>query len=396
MEDNQFERRMKLLEKSYDRVPSYFNIDEVLEKIEEESTSRMEKSIVRSTKWQKVSVSLISVASILLVAMISASFREESNNQGVEELEFVEIPASHGKSTLLMPSNHDLPKSEVIHLPNSVLQQKVHEYFKLIGTSKNLQLLNQASAIEIVFLMHYMNELKNPDLIYYLYRPTDNFPNESEFITSWQPQEVIPKEATAIQYSEELTTEQEGKYYTTVEILRDHQVIKVIPLIRNNEGIWQFDYDIKEMPFDYYREYLLPINDEAKGNILNLYDAFKKQHDYSVIQNEPAIYVAGIYLEAFKKGDVETQYELLVKGEDFFVPSRDEFLSYPKGNALDWEEQFTAFEFFQTEDSQSNGEFNGIVWFYLNDSLINGDESRKGFQMRKTRDGWRVHFMPFQ
>ena len=115
-----------------------------------------------------------------------------------------------------------------------------------------------------------------------------------------------------------------------------------------------------------------------------------------MLKEESALTVAGIYLEAWTQGDLETQYELLVKGENFITPTREEFLSYPTDGGLEWKKQFNSFELNQTEATDVNGEFNGVAWFGLQDEFVTEDESKKGFQMRKTLDGWRVHFMPFQ
>ena len=41
MEDNQFEKRMDVLKKSYERIPSSFDYDKILRKIEEDSTKRI-------------------------------------------------------------------------------------------------------------------------------------------------------------------------------------------------------------------------------------------------------------------------------------------------------------------------------------------------------------------
>ena len=42
MEDKQFEEKMRLLKKTYERVPSKFNAEDVLSKIEEEGKQQKE------------------------------------------------------------------------------------------------------------------------------------------------------------------------------------------------------------------------------------------------------------------------------------------------------------------------------------------------------------------
>lgn len=88
MDDKQFEQQMNLLKKSYNRVPSKFKADEVLSKIEAEGQQQHNGSIVNSSKtskWQKVSVWAVSLASVFLIGILSASFLNDGKEQGSEQ-----------------------------------------------------------------------------------------------------------------------------------------------------------------------------------------------------------------------------------------------------------------------------------------------------------------------
>jgi hypothetical protein len=90
MDDKQFEQQMKLLKKSYERVPSKFNSEEVLKKIEEEGKQQQNMLVVeprKTSKWQKISVWPVSLASVFLIGILSASFLNDGNGQGSEEPE---------------------------------------------------------------------------------------------------------------------------------------------------------------------------------------------------------------------------------------------------------------------------------------------------------------------
>jgi hypothetical protein len=85
MDDKQFEQQMNLLKKSYNRVPSKFKADEVLSKIECEVQQQQHGSNVNSTKtskWHKVSVWAVSLASVFLIGILSASYINDGKEQG--------------------------------------------------------------------------------------------------------------------------------------------------------------------------------------------------------------------------------------------------------------------------------------------------------------------------
>ena len=84
MDDKQFDQQMKLLNKSYNRVPSKFNADDVLNKIDDENQTLQEVPAVqsaKSSKWQKISVWAVSLASVFLIGILSASFFNEHEEQ---------------------------------------------------------------------------------------------------------------------------------------------------------------------------------------------------------------------------------------------------------------------------------------------------------------------------
>lgn len=83
MEDNQFKKRMGVLKKSYERIPSSFDSDETLRKIDEGSTKRI------NSKNNRIIVWTISIASIFLIGFLTATFLLSENREQAakEELE---------------------------------------------------------------------------------------------------------------------------------------------------------------------------------------------------------------------------------------------------------------------------------------------------------------------
>ena len=76
-------------------------------------------------------------------------------------------------------------------------------------------------------------------------------------------------------------------------------------------------------------------------------------------------------------------------------PTREEFLDeyVHSENVMDWKTQFDSVEY-MIGDLQA--EHNQVIFFNLKTEHQTNDEYQKGFNLRKTVEGWRVHFMPMQ
>lgn len=77
MDDKQFDKRLELLKKSYDRLESQLNTEDVFSQIEAEEKKNTPQPIPspkQPSKWQKPAVWAASVASVLLVGMLVAPY----------------------------------------------------------------------------------------------------------------------------------------------------------------------------------------------------------------------------------------------------------------------------------------------------------------------------------
>ncbi|MGE7838489.1 hypothetical protein ABE042_21105 [Viridibacillus arvi] len=85
MDDNQFEDRMKLLKKSYDKVPSQFQSEKIVREIESESESQHLQAIEYIKKprknRQKLIVWAISIASIFILSILGTTYFFENDKQ---------------------------------------------------------------------------------------------------------------------------------------------------------------------------------------------------------------------------------------------------------------------------------------------------------------------------
>ncbi len=318
--------------------------------------------------------------------------KETYQNLDFEDLKELFRQAENGELEELKNYGTGL-HSETINWPNSNIQQKVHGYLKSSGQSDDSSYLIDVSPVEILVLYDYAQQKYIPEINYTLLSPYEGSGNMDEVMNAWLQRVLITENVTSIRYLDDKSFEQNGRLYGHVDIMNEDRLIHSIPMVLNEIGVWQIDAN---SIFPKYTESLIVIDDEIMDSIQSLYKQFKNDYDYSILNEESALTVAGIYLEASAQGDLETQYELLVKGENFITPTREEFLSYPPNGGLDWKEQFKSFELEQVESPDKTGEFKGVAWFGLKDEFVTEDESEKGFQMRKTVDGWRVHFMAFQ
>ncbi|MEY9971685.1 hypothetical protein ABH966_002058 [Lysinibacillus sp. RC46] len=78
MDDKQFEKRMELLKKSYDRMESQLDPEAVFTQIEAENATQHSPEIITTKKpplrWQKPAVWIASIASVLLLSVLISSY----------------------------------------------------------------------------------------------------------------------------------------------------------------------------------------------------------------------------------------------------------------------------------------------------------------------------------
>ena len=79
MEDNRFEKRMIDMKKSYERVPSSFDSDEILRKIEHDTTKRSPNK--PNTMRKNITVWAMSIASVFLIGFLTATFLLTENRE---------------------------------------------------------------------------------------------------------------------------------------------------------------------------------------------------------------------------------------------------------------------------------------------------------------------------
>ncbi|QFF99793.1 hypothetical protein PB01_13715 [Psychrobacillus glaciei] len=167
MDDKQLEERIDLLKSSYERVPSNFDVDEVLNKIEEKEVSLKMEPIKKESKWRLLSVLTVSIASIFVMGLLSAFYIfqsevQQGENRGDKQAQIVaeqyieklkeQYPIEREKRRkLLNLSEDEFSKIDFISLADSnyefIIDPRSNRYFSniVIGDvdSRVTDLLNE-------------------------------------------------------------------------------------------------------------------------------------------------------------------------------------------------------------------------------------------------------------
>ena len=86
MDDKQLEERLHLLKESYERTPAEIDINKIIDKLDEVPYEKTSKG----TKWQRVTVWAVSIASVFIITILGASFLYEENNITTDEKEYTQ------------------------------------------------------------------------------------------------------------------------------------------------------------------------------------------------------------------------------------------------------------------------------------------------------------------
>lgn len=301
--------------------------------------------------------------------------------------------AEMGELETIMPEDYLSDSAENVKWPDADIQQKIHAYLKNSGTSNPKYALSTLSPIESVLLFSYAKQLEFPHLMKELMLPFQGMESIEDFNSFFGEENILPDGVTSLRYNDRNTTIYNGVHYGTIEVLVDNNTVKLIHLVRNQEGVWQIDQNINVMQSESIDMMMEPIDEAYIERIQKMYEEFKKSFDYELIKNEGPHAIASIYLEAHRLGDAETQYALLLNNENVLIPTREEFLKEASSQGMDWKTRFVSVEYLP---EARTGEYDQVIYYNLKSELQTSEEKSKGFQLRKTSEGWRVHYMPMQ
>ncbi|EPD50506.1 hypothetical protein HMPREF1210_02475 [Paenisporosarcina sp. HGH0030] len=300
--------------------------------------------------------------------------------------------AETGELAKLMPADESSDYVEIVEWPNSELQQKIHAYLKNPGSNNPEYALSNLSPIDSVLLFSYAQQLDIPKVMLDLALPFQGMESVTDLHAFLGDENILPEEEITLTYDDRLTTYQNDEYFGNVEV-RTKETHKLIPVVKNREGVWQLDLGISVINEHYFE----PINLHYTKRVQKIYKEFQKAYDYDIIKWENPDIIAGIYLEALYSGDAETQYALLLDDESYSRPTREEYIGdYSRSaDVMDWKTLYESVEY-QPEVLEDDYDHDQVIYYNLKAEYRTDNEKQKGFQLRKTSEGWRVHFMPMQ
>ncbi|WP_391202865.1 hypothetical protein [Psychrobacillus sp. L4] len=202
MDDKQLEERLDLLKTTYERVPSSFDAQEVLNKIEKENIPSTPENTLQTSKWQKATVLAVSLASVLIIGILGATFLLDDEIRQGEVVQNDETKAFLDKLKYQYPIERE-KRREMLNLPE--------EEFSQIGFIHSADM----------FVQHYTDASSTPFIDGTIYTNLDDryerimdqlkLPSEME-------QEI--NKGTKLNKAE--TIEFMNKYYLKVSTLKDY------------------------------------------------------------------------------------------------------------------------------------------------------------------------------
>ncbi|PUB15801.1 hypothetical protein [Paenisporosarcina sp. OV554] len=300
--------------------------------------------------------------------------------------------AETGELAKLMPTEELADSVKVVEWPNSELHQKIHGYLKNPGSKNPDYALSNLTPIESVLLFSYAQQSDFPEVLLDLTLPFQGMESVADIQAFLGNENILPEEVITLMYDERMSTSQNEELFGMIEV-QTKETVKTIPVVKNREGVWQIDLGISVTTLG--EHYYEPITLKYTKRVQRIYEEFKEAYDFDIIRSESPDIIAGIYLEALYSGDAETQYALLLDDVNYLRPTREEFIGEYSRSAdvMDWKTLFESVEY-QLEEVQ--GDHDQVIYFNLKTEYQTKDEIQKGFQLRKTSEGWRVHFMPMQ
>lgn len=320
------------------------------------------------------------------------------NDWGITEeytsLDFMDLQeafrlAETGELAALMPTSETGLNLIEVKWPNAELQGKAHGFLK--SPSKDgFYNYSDLTPIEAVVLFNHAHQLEFIEIMYGLTSPYAGMGPIEETIGVWKNTKLIPEDATSLRYNEALVTAQNGSFFGVVEVMKDEQVLVSIPVVRNFEDIWQISPSIID---NTYEEPIAGTIDKAYQNEVEiLFYKFKEDLDVSLLADKSPDIIASIYQKAQLQEEFEIIYELSVKDERFPLPTPDQFTSESNQNT---ELPYQSYQYTPVVPS-GEAEYDQTIYFDLKKEFQYRAEPYIGVNMRKTLDGWRVYFEPFQ
>ncbi|ANU23789.1 hypothetical protein [Planococcus donghaensis] len=258
---------------------------------------------------------------------------------------------------------------------------RIKDLYNSFKTSYDLQLLAGVPPLDVLFMYHYANLIKDPKTQWYLLADSPFKPTLETYVQEWQPIPELTEKARWVELSAESFRQRiKEKVYIYPQVNMDEFEERMdLLLVTEKDQIWQIDYR-------HFEDYdLLDTNQQFVQRVENLYQAFAVDHEQKHLENAKPGEIAGVFFKAVEQQDIPTVKQLMLgldMGDEEFVTffEMHNLRPFSELAQLTFKTHFAPFV--------SSGHDGSIEIKYE----LNSHEGlfQQHFFMEKTKKGWRM------
>jgi len=195
---------------------------------------------------------------------------------------------------------------------------RIKDLYNSFKTSYDLQMLAGVPPLDVLFMYHYANHIKDPKTQWYLIADSPFKPTLETYVQEWQPIPELTEKARWVELSAESFRQRiKEKVYIYPQVnMNEFEERMDLLLVTEKNQIWQIDYR-------HFEDYdLLDANQQFVQRVENLYQAFAVDHEQKHLENAKPGEIAGVFFKAVEQQDIPTVKRLMLgldMGDEEFV-----------------------------------------------------------------------------
>lgn len=338
------------------------------------------------TAWNNIATSNpLSYLMLPILKEMEASNWTES--QAYRELKFHSLEDAvameqSGELADRLPNGNLSLENEVVDLTNFDYR-RIEDLYKAFAATHDLQLLAGVSPLDVFFMYHYANKLEDPETQWYLLADSPLKPTLQVYKKQWQKIPELTEKAKWVELSDQIFKQRvkEKVYiYPQLEMFNMEELDGRydLLLVIDQKASWRIDYQLHQT-----RD-LAGEDPSFLHTIEALYAKFDIDPQSKFLENTSPIEIAGLFLKAAEKNDIETMKKLTASPdeEDNFQAFIDMFQFQPFTDCR----HLTFRTHFAPEEQVKNA---GSVEVKYEDGS-DGNKMNYHFMLDKTPNGWRM------
>lgn len=251
------------------------------------------------------------------------------------------IMESEGELAGKLPNANVAVESEMLELKDydySDIQMLYEEF----SANHNLEVLSGVAPMEIVKLYHYANKIEDIETMWNLTADDELKPSLDDYTRNWKKRPEITEKLRHIEiYGENLHRMGRKLLITAfgqnVEIESDYRMMQYMTLVTEKDQVWLMQHQLDEY---YARDENF---DAYDANVQNYYGEIASSAELAVMDMASPAEIAGVFLLALEKGDLQTMLLLVHETEESI--SDEEFKERWIGGHLTDYSKMTAISF---------------------------------------------------